>query len=355
MERKLASIQMIDDIVPIPGADSVELAKVLGWQVIVKKGQFEKGQFAVFYEIDSVLPKRPEYAFLEQRKYRIKTMKSPRLGVMSQGLLMPVDEVMPADFMPTMWNRFANLNDLTGALLGMDVTKILDVQKYDPPLEGGKNTQPLGLFPTHLVPKTDELRIQSFPDLIQEMWGKPYVITDKYDGTSFTGFQWRDEFGVCSRNLQLKEWDDIYWRTAKKYDLKEKLGTYCKTTDQDISVQGEICGKAVVSRQNPLGLQVDELFIFSVYDIRNRKYFDTFVAREIATDLGLKFVTIIEHGASYNYTMEQILEKAKGNYAGTDLKREGIVIRPEHYTYSPLIGGQLSFKAINNEYLLEEK
>jgi len=45
--RKLASIQRIRALEPIEGADAIEKAAVLGWQLVVKKGEFQVGDFAV--------------------------------------------------------------------------------------------------------------------------------------------------------------------------------------------------------------------------------------------------------------------------------------------------------------------
>lgn len=56
MERKLASIQKVIGLAPIDGADSIEIAFVLGWQVVVRKGDFSVGDCVVFYEIDAFLP-----------------------------------------------------------------------------------------------------------------------------------------------------------------------------------------------------------------------------------------------------------------------------------------------------------
>lgn len=96
--RKLASIQRIWDIIPIEGADKIELAKVLGWQCVVNKGQFEKGDLAVYFEIDSFLPIRPEFEFMRSSSYKktdimgegfkIRTMKFR--GQISQGLVLPI-------------------------------------------------------------------------------------------------------------------------------------------------------------------------------------------------------------------------------------------------------------------------
>ena len=224
--------------------------------------------------------------------------------------------------------------------------------------EGGKNTMPLGMFPEHIVPKTDELRIQSYPNLLQELWGLPYVIRMKYDGTSFTCFSFREESGICSRNLQLKETDnDVYWKIAHKYDLPKKLNEYCKLTDLDLAIQGEIIGPIVIhGGKNPLNTTVDDLYLFSVYNIRERCYMDDVVAESIAACLGIKFVSLIEKGDFFKYTLEELEFKVKGLlYYSTNNLAEGFVVRPQHYTYSPMIGRQLSFKVINPEYSLLEK
>jgi RNA ligase (TIGR02306 family) len=86
--NKLASIELIKEIVPIPNADSIELAKVLGYQAVVKKGEFQVGQKIVFVLPDTVLPDYPWFS--EYKKYcktRIKAVKIR--GVWSMGLILP--------------------------------------------------------------------------------------------------------------------------------------------------------------------------------------------------------------------------------------------------------------------------
>lgn len=353
MERKLASIQLIEEITSIKGADSVELAKVLGWYTIVKIGQFKPKDLCVFFEIDSIVPERPEFEFLRQRKFRVRTMKSNRLGVISQGLAMQLNEVLPKE----------NLLDIEkynrhDKLIGMDVTELLKVQKYEIPIEGGKNTKAKGMFPTYIVPETDEQRIQAFPNLLQEIWGLPYVARIKYDGTSFTCYSFNDESGVCSRHQELYETDgDVYWRVAHIYDLPKRLSEYCKLIGKNYAIQGEICGPIVIhGGRNPLNARIDDLRLFSVYDIDSHAYLSDEAAESVAKDLGIKFVTLFEKGDSFNYTIAELEEMTKGvYYPGTKNQIEGLVFRPQTYTYSPSIGGQLSFKVINKEYLLEEK
>jgi len=85
--RKLASIQKIISIDPHPNADTLEIAKVLGWSTIIKKGEFKPGDEIVYIEVDSVLPKKPEFEFLSKYNYRVKTIKLR--GIVSQGIIFP--------------------------------------------------------------------------------------------------------------------------------------------------------------------------------------------------------------------------------------------------------------------------
>ena len=69
MERRLVSIQTIEAIAPITGADNIEQARVMGWTVVVKKGEFVSGAPCVFFEIDSVLPDGPPWAEFMRKRY----------------------------------------------------------------------------------------------------------------------------------------------------------------------------------------------------------------------------------------------------------------------------------------------
>ena len=76
------------------------------------------------------------------------------------------------------------------------------------------------------------------------------------------------------------------------------------------------------------------------------------MSRLIVEQLGLKFVPVLEIGSSFSYTRDELLELSVGKYnhhfasAKPSQEREGIVIRS--------ICGDISFKAINNQFLLKE-
>ena len=80
--RKLASIQVIKDIVPIKDADAIEVVRVLGWNVVVKKGEFKIGDKVIYCEVDSLFPQKPEFEFLRKVNFRLKQLEevySPNL------------------------------------------------------------------------------------------------------------------------------------------------------------------------------------------------------------------------------------------------------------------------------------
>ena len=111
--RKLASIQRIKSLEPIPGADAIDKATVLGWQLVVKKGEFQVGDPCVYCEIDCLMPQREEFAFLQPRGMHIRTVRLR--GQYSQGICFPL-AILPAG---------TPIDD------GMDVTELLGITKYE--------------------------------------------------------------------------------------------------------------------------------------------------------------------------------------------------------------------------------
>ena len=92
MERNLATIQLISALDPITGADKIEKATILGWECVVKKGDFAVGDKCIFIEIDSVLPAIPYWDFMAPRRYRVKTIRLRKQ--VSQGLAVPLKDLL---------------------------------------------------------------------------------------------------------------------------------------------------------------------------------------------------------------------------------------------------------------------
>lgn len=333
MERKLVSIQHIEALEPIAGADQIVKARVMGWDVVVKKGEFAPGDPCVFFEIDSVLPDGAAWAeFMRPRGFRVKTVRLR--GVLSQGLALPV-AILPA-----------------GAALpaqGVDVHELLGVVKYEPELPDSREVT--GPFPG-AVPKTDELRLQSALAVLDELRGLPFYVTTKCDGTSATYYRAPDgEFTACSRNWALAPGPNPVWRMAEHHRLPAIL-------PPGFAVQGELCGPGI--QQNRLGLAELTLLVFSVLDVRAGRRLDHGELVAFAADHGLTTVPIEEvvtgeRAASYPHTLAHWLERARGEYPGTRNRKEGIVVRPLTELLSPTLGGRLSFKVINNDFLLKDE
>src|ERR1044072_3418313 len=215
--RTLASIPRIKNIEPIANADSIVKATVLGWQLVIKKDEFKPGDLCVYVEIDSILPDKQEFEFLRNKNFRIRTIKMR--GQVSQGICFPLN-ILP---------------DNIQVEEGVDVTEVLNIVKYEPPVPVNMQGIMKGWFPS-FIPKTDETRVQVLQELLDIHKGSLCYITEKLDGTSVTYFIKDGVFGVCSRNLELEENEDnLYWKTARQFNIEEKL----RSVGCNIAIQGE--------------------------------------------------------------------------------------------------------------------
>lgn len=406
MARKLASIVEISEILPIEGADKLELAKMKGkgWQVVVQKGEFTVGDLCVMFEIDSFLnPNDERYAFLRERCLRrfvskggnvlreglkIKTIKLR--GVLSQGLLMPLERfpeitsrIVEAEdgaknfIAKTVAEQDAEQDAKYGeicpfnsdeivCLIGTDVTSLLHVEHYD---EVKEQLQPamgnpicadaLGKFPSDYIPKTDEERIQNLGDWFEKMKGRVWQVSCKHDGTSCTiAYSKMIDEGnpeiVCSRNLRLKpESADgkipVYWQMARQYDVLANLKELSESVGIEYAVQGEIVGPGVNRCRNK---ETNYKFlVFRIYDITNQKWVNPVNAVEMCKSLGLEHVQIVKDNFAFFdeiKTMEQALKFAEGK-TDEGNEREGVVLKTiDMLPYA-------SFKIVSNKYLMKQE
>ncbi|MCL2809417.1 MAG: RNA ligase (ATP) [Treponema sp.] len=332
--RLLVTIQKVKGISSIPDSDFLELAHVMGWQCVIKKGEFKEGDLGVYYEVDSFLPIDERYEFLRASSYRdnvdngegfrIRSMKMR--GQLSQGLLLPLE-------------KFPELKDCNE---GTDVTEKLNVKKWYIPETANAGGTIIGERP-HGIPASDEIRIQSALELLEQLKGKPYYITTKMDGTSGIVYYIDGKIGCCSRNKEIKDEEDaLYWLPVYKYGLKEKFAKL----GRNLVITGEIIGPGI--QKNKLRLAEIEWNVFDVKDAQSNRYLPYDEAIAVCAQLGLKTVPLEERGDNFDYSLEILLEKAKGKYP-SGLDKEGIVVRDVN---SPKA---VSFKVLNNDFLLKEK
>ena len=361
--RKLASIQRIESLTPIRGKDMIVLARVLGWQVIVRKADYNVGDLCVYVEIDSVMPEKPEFEFLRSKNFRIKTMKMA--GVVSQGICFPLS-ILPAKE--------------SAYEVGEDVTEVLGITKYDeyqeePPAKeperkswlrqfmfkhpltrplakriwGGSSKERLG-FP-EFIAKTDEIRVQTldYAELLAR--DLTYEVHEKIDGQSGTfilskrkhrlPFTDRYEFMVCSRNWRLNKPDDSsYWAVAEKYRIRDVLEKLIGSHDF-ICIQGECVGPKI--QGNPYRKESFDLYCFNLVTPEGR--IDSVIAEKMVAKYGLKWVPAIDLRFTLPDTVDELLQMATGESKLYPTLREGLVLR--NYENG------ISFKAVSNEYLMK--
>lgn len=271
---KLASAEKIIALDPIDGADFIVRATVLGWQIVVKKDEFKVGDLVSYIQIDTVVPEETQFEFMRERAFRVRTIKLRKQ--ISQGLIVP----LPAG----QWQE------------GDDLTEKLKIKKYE---KGGEIPGVLprkpkvwykkwwytvkyqflvkvfpGLkafnrsrFPTNLVSITDEERIQNIPHVLELYRGKPFVISEKLDGSSITIIRdrkWtgKPKYRICSRRFELfndkNEWHRVFYSTKFSEHI-EKLVKYFETSQ--IIVQGEFIG---TPQGNKYRLPADEIRLFNI-------------------------------------------------------------------------------------------
>ena len=399
--RELAYVVKIDGIEPIIGSDNCEAAVVGGWRIMTRKGTFNVGDPAIYFEIDSKVPATEQFAFLEKKHYKVKTQKYSFGGkgnFVSQGLLMHPSDfgwksvivdsddvvgVMDTDGVSYFDNdesRF--LTQKLGVVYASDddnKRKANSVDKYKrmaqrhPKLGKtawwkflygrkwgkkllfvffGKPRDKKGTWPAW-VSKTDEERVQNMPWVLSDK--RPWIVTEKIDGTSTTftikrGKFNRFDFYVCSRNVCFDKPDkhcfyetNVYTEMAEKYDVENKLREFMTIHKEldTVTIQGETYGSGIQKRDYGLKDHDFAAFNFIVDGLR----LPSNIGKERAEELGIPWVPILDEDFILPDTVDELLEYATDKSQIDGGMREGVVIRDKE--------GKQSFKAVSNEYLLK--
>lgn len=362
--RKLASIQRILSLKPIEGADKIEVATCLGWHVVVQKGLYKVGDPVIYVEVDSILPEKPEFEFMRPRHFKVKTIKLR--GQVSQGMVFPLSflngETYPINY---------------------DVTDILGITKYEPELPmnlRGKTRSPYrykydglpdwfysisrkvlseklfkkylcvtsGLLFPDFIHKTDETRVQNLQTMLNLNQGTLCYIAEKVDGSSITIYLKDGRFGVCSRNVDLKEEvGNTFWDTVRALDIERKMREFGKkyNLDKNFALQGELLGEGI--QGNKLKIKGHTIRFFNVFNITKQEYcgYDAFIST--INELGLETVPILSIEYVLGNNIDDIVKMSEGkSVICPTTEREGVVIRS-------MEGNRFSFKAINPRFLLK--
>lgn len=345
--RCLVSIERIVAIRPHKNADMLDLATILGWQVVVTKGMFNVGDLVLFYRIDSILPiEHPEYAFLFGLPLKTKRIRDER----SQGLVGPLT-----------WALWHGLDlNLDNAQEHRDLTADFKITKVDECEEG---RLPFG------IPKTRESRVQDCPRIIRELVGQPAIMTRKQDGCSITFAHNEGQRKLCSRSQDLYAMRDAlvnhpadhpdkvsFNRNSQHYfQIEEELQLLARLqeTGLDLAIQGELCGPKITGNR----LQLDKLvfWAFKIWDIKRRCYWSRKKTEPFLAHMGVEMVPIYWRGTfpeAWNSVPALLAEADKVRYDPVDehpdILGEGFVCMTD------TDDGELhhSFKVISNDYLM---
>lgn len=344
--RKLATIKRIDAIRPIAGADAIECAVVGGWTAVIKRGEYTVGNLIVYVEIDAWIPhdlapflskgKEPR-EFNGIKGERLRTMKLR--GQLSQGLILPL-EVCIEKFHESKFDEGQELSEFF--FPGNDVSELLGIVKYEAPIPAQLSGEVKGAFPGW-IPKTDQERIQNLTVELAEWqtrdltWEK----TEKLDGSSMTVYLMDGEFGVCSRNLELKpNPNNTLWKVVIREQLEEKL----RAADRNLALQGELIGEGI--QGNPYKIKGQDFFLFDIYDIDAGEYLDPLARSDFAVGHAIKHVPVITGSFVITHTVEELLASAEGKSLLNDkTEQEGFVYK--------CVEENISFKCISNKFLLK--
>lgn len=229
--------------------------------------------------------------------------------------------------------------------IGTDVTKILGVEKYEPPLPAELSGKVKGQFPS-FVAKSDEERVQNLD--YEELKQHQYTVTEKLDGSSLTCYLRDGEFGVCSRNLDLIETEgNTFWKVVRSLKLEERMREF----GSNLALQGELIGPGI--QGNKYKLKNHTVRFFNVVNIDLGKRYDYCEMRTFLNVLThevngpeLEAVPCTHDSYRLPSTREELLDISEGKSVLADTQREGLVFRA---TDDP----KMSFKAISNKFLLK--
>lgn len=401
--RELAYVVTIDEIRPIPNYDRVEHARVGGWWVIVRKDQFKVGDLAIYIEVDSKVPEKEPFMFLEKRHFKVKTLKMCK--VISQGLLMSAEDFgwktgYDAEGAPIiLWDKdatkelpYLNEGNFLTEKLGITYAEAEDNKRKAPSVDKykkmaqrrpnifkkkwaqwmmrrewgkkvmffffGKKKDKKGGWPAW-VKKTDEERCQNMPWLFPPAEGEYWIVTEKIDGTSttFTMKRGGRNFYVCSRNVVFDKPDkgcyyetNVYTEMAEKYNMEAVLKEILDI-DKDlefVTIQGETYGDGIQKRT--YGLEGHDFMAFNIifgYKNGNVERLNPIKMVEFVRSMGLDVpcVPIVDEHFVLPNTCDELLAAAAGKSAIDGEMREGLVFRSED--------GTRSFKAVDNGFLLK--
>lgn len=381
-----------------PNADTLSITQVFDFPVIVRTGEFNEGDLAVYVPVDAVVPATLEWAFihdgaLDVRHRRVKAKKLR--GVFSLGLLTKVPD--------TGYKSLA---------VGDDLAAEMGIEKYEPPApktyggpgtHKGVNNLEVPGFPRY----TDVDNLRRYPHVLES--GEQVVITEKIHGANFrcgwmtVAGQSEPEFivgshgvfrrtmfeedckpcgglgSVCVPHL-LPAWDsktgtqlfkltmsicdrcqgtgklkdfhntvagvNIWHRAAQKYDLAEKLKPY-----PGLLLFGEVYGDVQDLKYGAGPGEID-LAIFDIYDANKAQFLSWEDYNLHMSILGVPAPPLLHFG-EWDPELKRLADGGSLVRPDLDQIREGFVVKPLVERWDRRCG-RVILKMVSEAYLLRK-
>lgn len=333
MSSLIVEVSKIQQILPHPNAERLELAHVKGWQCVVPKGKYAAGDRIIYIPPDSVLP-----AALSDRLGITKYLSNGRVrcarlrGEPSFGVIMDLeDSALPE---------------------GADVCERYGITKYVPPLK----TSVGDAEPAHplFVSYTEIENMRNFPQVISD--GEEIVATEKIHGTNcrvgiITSSAGERIEMAGSKGVRRKRPGDeklaadLYWHPWSVPQVRALLEEAARDHRQVI-LFGEVYGKVQSLRYG-----VSSGIRFAAFDLMIDGHYadyDDFV--ETCARHGVAMTPLLFRGG---FSLEKIraLAEGKTSMPGADHIREGVVVRPVRERIDPKLG-RVTLKYVGDGYLL---
>jgi len=343
MSEFSVKVVRIEQLLNIEGADVIELAKVndCGYQFVVKKGDFQIGDLAVYFPLDALIPQwilekmglwKDDKGLLSGSDgNRVKTIKLR--GQISQGLL-------------------ASQNVFDAKLVfDADLTQILGVEKYEPVPIFSKGANLRKLSPE--LSKYDIENAEKYPHVLDKL--RLVVITEKLEGSNFSYLLRKDgSTALCSRNYVLTDYQDNHiWALALKSEgIHDKLQAVLDANHSEfVALQGEIVGTGI--QGNIYHLNEHRVYAFDI--IADGQYIDALDFRSFCDTYSIRQVPHLHTGYLDEFLNGETLQGASnGNSLICPTLREGIVVKPFIESWHSDIG-RLILKQRDPIYLSKQK
>lgn len=362
----------VDSIFPdgLSEENKTELARLKK----LKKEQSDNTQ--IDEQISNVLSRNtiPEFEFLRRDKFTIKAKKYSKFAnslgnkIISEGIIFPTNIAVSVS------KKFLNVKE------GLDVTEILGITKVveddEEVLTEGtqdsklnnflmkykfyrklrrffKNDKITGNWADFLPAKSDEENIQKiFTKIVSQHGRDGYIVSEKLEGQNISFYRYETKkfggllkkinYGVCSRNRHLPVDDGSqFWKSCKNLKFQEKLNLVGK----NVLVRGEHCGPNI--QGNIYKLKEYKIYIFDVWDIDLKKFYNYEETKEFCSKFGFEMVPVLNSEFVLSETVTELLEFSNGNSVLYPTLREGLVIRnKDNYN--------ISFKVKSPEYMVRK-